>query len=74
MQFLVSQGNVSGKVTHYSVVLFDTFFIRDDFHIPDCNAETADESIELYEFKNKLIVIVIIGVIQVKQMNLNWNK
>ena len=33
-------GNVSGEVTHYNVVLFDAFFIRDDLHVPDCTAKT----------------------------------
>ena len=35
-----SHGDVSREVTHYPVMLFDAFFIRDDFHIADCTAET----------------------------------
>ena len=31
---------MSGEVTHHHVVLFDAFFIRDDFHVADCTAET----------------------------------
>ena len=33
-------GDVSGEVTHYHILLSDTFFIRDDFHVPDCTAES----------------------------------
>ena len=33
-------GDVSGEVTHHRGVLFDAFFIRDDFHIVECTAET----------------------------------
>ena len=33
-------GYVGSKVAQYHVVLFDAFFLRDDFHIADCSAET----------------------------------
>ena len=32
-------GGVSGEVTHYLVVLFGTFSIRDDFHVPGSTVE-----------------------------------
>ena len=34
-------GDVSREVAHYHVVLFDTFFLRDDFHVADCTAESV---------------------------------
>ena len=33
-------GVVSGEAAHNHVVLFDSFFLRGDFHIADCTAET----------------------------------
>ena len=34
-------GGLSGEITHWHVVLFDTLLIRKDFHIADCAAETV---------------------------------
>ena len=42
-------GGVSGEVTHYHLVLFDAFFIRNDFHVPDCTAETIAKECSLSE-------------------------
>ena len=37
---MFSHRDENGEVTHYHVVLFGAFLIRDDFHIADCTAET----------------------------------
>ena len=31
---------VNGEDAHNHVVLFDALFVRDDFHVADCSAET----------------------------------
>ena len=35
-------GDVSREVIHHHVLLFDAFFIRDDFHMADCTAESLE--------------------------------